>query len=123
MQAFKKAVGECGLAALLSAAFSLFGAALFAVFVRAYAPSDTTIAVVDRLILAAGVFLFCLLLIHRGRALFKGAAAGVLSLAVTTLIFGCIGGFHFTALFLADLLLCAAFGGLGALLGVKIRKE
>ena len=109
MQAFKKAVGECGLAALLSAAFSLFGAALFAVFVRAYAPSDTTIAVVDRLILAAGVF--------------KGAAAGVLSLAVTTLIFGCIGGFHFTALFLADLLLCAAFGGLGALLGVKIRKE
>ena len=123
METFKKALKECTFAAALSSAFSLFAVALFAVFVRAYAPSDTTIAIVDRVILALGVFFFSLLFIHRERALYKGAAAGVLSLVVTTLVFGCIGGFHFTVLFLPELLLCALAGGLGALLGVKIRKE
>lgn len=123
METFKKAVKECGLAAALSSAFSLFAVALFAVFVRAYAPSDTTIAVVDRVILAFGVFLFSLLFVHRERALFKGAAAGLLSLLITTIVFGCIGGFHFTPMFLIEVLLCALFGGLGALLGVKLRKE
>ncbi len=123
MSTFKKAAGECALAALLSSAFCLFAVALFAVFVRAYAPSEVTIAVVDRVILAVGIFAFSALFIRRERALFKGAAAGVLSLAVTTLVFGCIGGFHFTVLFLAELLLSALFGGLGALLGVKLRKE
>ena len=123
METFKKAVKECGLTAALSAAFSLFALALFAVFVRAYAPSDTTIAIVDRIILSLGVFVFSLLFIRRERALFKGAAAGVLSLLLTTVIFGCIGGFHFTPMFLLELLLVAVFGGLGALLGVKLRKE
>ena len=123
METFKRAVKECGLSALVSAVFCLFAVALFAVFVRAYAPSETTVAVINRVILAAGVFLSSFLFVHRERALFKGTAAGVLSLLVTTLVFGSIGGFHFTALFLADLLLCAVFGGLGALLGVKIRKE
>ncbi len=123
METFKKAVKECGLTAALSAAFSLFALALFAVFVRAYAPSDTTIAIVDRIILSLGVFVFSLIFIRRERALFKGAAAGVLSLLLTTVIFGCIGGFHFTPMFLLELLLVAVFGGLGALLGVKLRKE
>ena len=123
METFKKAVKECGLTAALSAAFSLFAVALFAVFVRAYAPSDTTIAIVDRIILSLGVFVFSLIFIRRERALFKGAAAGVLSLLLTTVIFGCIGGFHFTPMFLLELLLVAVFGGLGALLGVKLRKE
>ena len=100
METFKKAVKECGLTAALSAAFSLFALALFAVFVRAYAPSDTTIAIVDRIILSLGVFVFSLIFIRRERALFKGAAAGVLSLLLTTVIFGCIGGFHFTPMFL-----------------------
>ncbi len=123
METFKKAVKECGLAAVLSTVFSLFALALFAVFVRAYAPSDTTIAIVDRIILSLGVFVFSLLFIRRERALFKGAAAGVLSLFLTTVVFGCIGGFHFTPMFLIELLLVAVFGGLGALLGVKLRKE
>lgn len=123
METFKKAVKECGLAAVVSTVFSLFALALFAVFVRAYAPSDTTIAIVDRIILSLGVFVFSLLFIRRERALFKGAAAGVLSLLLTTVVFGCIGGFHFTPMFLLELLLVAVFGGLGALLGVKLRKE
>ena len=104
MEAFKKGVRECGLAALLSTVFSLFAAALFAVFVRAYAPSDMTIAIIDRVILAVGIFAFSLLFIRRGGALWKGIIAGVLSLLLTTLVFG-------------------LFGGLGALLGIKIRKE
>ncbi len=123
METLKKAIKESGLAAICASAFCLFATALFAVFVRAYAPSEVTIAVVDRVILAAGVFLFSFVFVHRERALFKGAGAGALSFLLTVVIFGCIGGFHFSAMLLADLLLCALFGGLGALLGVKLRKE
>ena len=123
MEEFRHACRETLLATALSAVVSLFATSLFAVFVRAYAPSELTVAIVDRAILLTGVFFGALLFIGRRRALFKGAAAGAFSLLLTSLIFGVIGGFHFTALFLADLLLCAVFGAFGALAGVKIRKE
>ncbi len=120
---WKRAVRETLFAVLMATVFCLFAAALFAVFVRAFAPSDTTIAIIDRIILSAGVFLSSLFFVRRDRALFKGAAAGVLSLLLTTLIFGIIGGFRFSVLWLADLLLSLLFGGFGALLGAKLRKE
>ena len=123
METFKKAVKESGLAAVCASAFCLFGVALLAVFVRAYAPSDTAIAIADRAISVAGTFVFSLLFVHRERALFKGLAAGALAFLITFTVFGCIGGFHFSAMLLADLLLCALSGGLGAALGVKLRKE
>ena len=124
MQDFwKRAVKETLLSAAAATVFSRFAVALFAVCVRAYAPSAVTVNVVNQILKCAGVFVFSLIFVRRERALFKGAAAGVLALLLTTLIFGIIGGFYLNAFFIAELLLCALFGSLGALCGVKIRKE
>ena len=123
MENFKRAVKETALASLSATIFCLFAVALFAVFVKAYAPSDTTIVVVNQVLKNAGIFLFTLLFVRRERALFKGAAAGLLALLITTLLFGIIGGFRFTVFFLAEVLLALLFGGLGALCGAKLRKE
>ena len=120
---WKRAFVETALAALTAAIFCLFAATIFAVFVRAYAPSDVTITVVNQVLKCVGIFLCTLIFIRRERALFKGAAAGVVALLVGTLIFGLIGGFHLSAIFLLELLLAALFGGLGAVCGGKMRKE
>ena len=120
---WKRACIETGLAALTTTIFSLFAAALFAVFVRAYAPSGVTITIVNQILKCAGVFVCSLIFIRRERALFKGAAAGVLALLLTALIFGMIGGFHAGVFFLLELLLAALFGGLGAICGGKLRKD
>lgn len=120
---WKKAVAETVIAALLCTVFCLLAVALFAVFVRAYAPSDVTIAVVNQMIRCVGVFVFSSVCVRGDRAFFKGIAAGVLSVLFTALAFGAIGGFHFSALFPVWLILCAIFGALGALCGKKLRKE
>lgn len=123
MEFFKRACKETGLAALSAAIYFLFAAALFAVFVRAFAPTATTVTIVNQIIKSIGIFLFSLLFIRRERALIKGAISGVAALLLGTLIFGCIGGFRWTAFYLIEILLAAFFGGLGALCGVKLRKE
>lgn len=123
MEQFKRGLCEVLLSAAAATVASLFAAALFAVFVRAYAPSEITITVCNQAIKCAVVFLGAMLFVRRDRALFKGAAAGVVSLLFTALVFGVIGGFDFNVFFLAELLLSALFGGCGALCGVKLRKE
>lgn len=120
---WKKAIRETLLAAVAATVFSLFAVALLAVAVRAYAPGAALITVVNQILKCAGVFVSALLFVRRERALFKGAAAGIAALLLTTLIFGAIGGFHLTWLFALELLLCALFGGLGAVCGAKLRKE
>lgn len=120
---WKRAVAETLLAAVLCTVFCLLAVALFAVFVRAYAPSDVTVTVVNQAIKCVGVFAFSLLCVRRERALFKGIAAGLLSVLLTMLVFGAIGGFHLNALFLVELLLGGIFGGIGAVCGKKLRKE
>ena len=106
-------------AAVLCTVFCLLATALFAVFVRAFSPSDSLITAINWFLRLTGVFLFSLLFVRRERALFKGMAAGILSVLLTMLIFG----FHVTAWFLLELLAGAAFGGAGGLLGAKIGKE
>lgn len=123
MENFKRACMETGLAALSSVIFFLFTTALFAVFVRAYAPTQTTITIINQAIKCLGGFVFSMIFVRRDRALIKGAAAGVLSLLIGTLIFGLIGGFRITVFFLLEILLSALFGGLGALCGEKFRKD
>ena len=120
---WKRASIETALAALSAVIFFLFSAAIFAVFVRAYAPSGVVITVVNQVLKCIGVFVFSLVFIKRERALFKGMAAGVLALLLGTLVFGLIGGFRFSAFFLVELLLSALFGALGALCGGKLRKD
>lgn len=120
---FKRAFLETGLAAISSTIFFLFATALFAVFVRAYAPEQITITVVNQFIKCFGCFLFSLIFVRSGRALFKGAAAGAAALILSTILFGMIGGFRLTAFFLLEFVLCVLFGALGALFGAKLRKE
>ncbi len=120
---WKRAAIETALAALSAVIFFLFSAAIFAVFVRAYAPSGGTITLIGQILKCAGIFVFSMIFIKSGRAVFKGAAAGVLALFLGTLVFGLIGGFRLTAFFLLEILLSALFGALGALCGGKLRKE
>ena len=120
---WKRACLETLLTALSASIFCLFAAALFAVFVRAYAPSDVTVTIVNQILKCTGIFVFSLVFVRKGRALFKGAAAGVLTLLVSTLVFGLIGGFHVTVFFLIELFLAAFFGALGAFCGEKLRKD
>lgn len=120
---FKKAALEVGLAAAVCTIFYLFAAAIFAAIVKAYAPPQSAVTAVNWVIKGVGAFLFSLIFIHVGRALFKGAAAGVLACILAMLLFGAIGGFHVTAYFPLELIFSAALGALGAVAGVKIRKE
>lgn len=119
----KRAIREIFKSVLVCTAYCLFALALFAVFVRAFAPSSGTITVVNWLIKFLGVFLCSLLFVRSGRAFFKGAVSGVCAVVLTMIVFGLIGGFHLSALFLAELLLGAVIGGAGAVCGAKIRKE
>lgn len=120
---WKSAVLQTICASLLGTAFCLFAVALLAVFVRAFAPSQATIAVCCQCIKCAGAFLFALICVRGERALFKGAAAGFFTVLLTTLVFGAIGGFHLSLLFPVWLLLGVIFGAAGAVCGKKLRKE
>ena len=116
---FKRAAWETAKAALLASAFCLFAEAIFAVIVRAISPSVVVITAVNWVLKCVAVFVFSLLCIKRERAFFKGLAAGFVSVFLTMFLFG----FHLDILFLPELLLCTLIGGLGALLGAKLRKE
>ena len=120
----KRAVWEIVKAVLLSAVFCLFFEAIFAIVIRAAAPSDTLITAINWVIKCLAVFVFSLLCIRRERSFFKGLVAGCLAVFVTMLLFAAIGGgFHLTVLFLPEILLSTLAGGLGALLSAKLRKE
>ena len=120
---WKQAAKEVGLCAALCTVFCLLSEALLAVFVRAYALSEANIIVSNLVIKTAGAFAFAALFVRGECALFKGMAAGICSLLLTTFLFGFIGGFRFSPLFALDVLLCALAGGGGAALGRKLRKE
>ena len=121
---FRKAVWETLKAALLYAAFALFALALTAVIVKACAPSDTVVRILNWTVKCIGSFVFPLFCIKKERALLKGIAAGILGVILTMFLFAAIGGgFHITWFFPLELLVCALLGGAGALLGAKLRKN
>ena len=124
MQEFGRSVKQVVLAALFCTIFYLVATALAAILVRAYAPADGAVLAINWVIKCVGAFLFPLLFVHSGRALFKGIAAGLFATVLAMLLFAAIGGgFRFNALFLVELLVCGVLGGLGALAGVRLRKE
>lgn len=121
---WKRASWELIKTVLLTAVFCLFFEAIFAVIIRAAAPSATIITAVNWVVKCAAVFVFSLVCIRRERAFVKGLAAGLVSVFVTMLLFAAIGGgFYLDILFLPEILLSTLSGGLGALLGTKLRKE
>ncbi len=124
MRSFKQAAWESAKAALSAAAFCLFAEALFALVIKAAAPSVLVITAVNWAIKCLASFAFSLAFVRPPRALFKGMGAGVLTVLLTMLLFAAMGGgFFLNAFFPLELLLVALFGGMGALLGGKLRKE
>lgn len=124
MVEWKRAVREVMLSAAVCVIFYLLATALAAVFVRAYAPPDGAVFAVNQVIKCTGAFLFPLLFVRRGRAFFKGVAAGIAASLFAMLLFAAIGGgFRLNALYLVELLVCGALGGLGALAGTALRRE
>lgn len=121
---WKRAAWELTKTALLTAVFCLFFEAIFALVIRAATPSTILITAINWVVKCAAVFVFSLICIKRKRAFFKGLAAGLISVFLTMFLFAAIGGgFHLDILFLPELVLSALSGGLGALLGAKLRKE
>lgn len=121
---FKRAAWETVKTALVTAAFCLFSEAIFALIVRACSPSRAVVTAVNWAIKCLGIFVFSMIFVKKERAFFKGIAAGVLSVFLTMFLFAAIGGgFYLDILFLPEILLCALTGGLGAILGAKLRKE
>ena len=121
---FKRAAWELIKTALLTAVFCLFFEAIFAIIIRAASPSDTLITAINWVVKCLAIFVFSLICIRRERAFFKGLLAGFISVFLTMFLFAAIGGgFHLTILFLPEILLATLCGGLGALLGAKLRKE
>ena len=118
------AIGQTLLTASVVTVFSLLALALFAVFVRAFAPSDGVITAVNWSVKCIGIFVSCLIFVNGERMLFKGMAAGFLSVLLTMLVFGIIGGaFRLTPFFLIELLVGLVLGALGAICGAKLRKD
>ncbi len=120
----RRAIFEVLRAALFTTLFSLLALTIVAVFVKAYRPDTVTVTAINWTVKCVGVFFVSLLFLGRERALFKGICAGVLSSVLTMFVFAAVGGgFFVDILFLPELLLTAASGGAGALLGAKFRKE
>ncbi len=121
---FKRAAWEIVKTVLLTAVFCLFFEAIFAIIIRAASPSTVLVTAVNWVVKCAAVFVFSLICIKRERAFFKGLAAGLVAVFVTMFLFAAIGGgFYLDILFLPEMLLSTLSGGLGALLGAKLRKE
>lgn len=120
----KRAAGETLKAALFTTAFCLLAEALFAVFIKAFAPSYVVISCINWGIKCVGCFVCCVFCIRKERAVWKGIASGILSCLLTMLLFGAIGGgIHLTALYLLELAVCGVLGGAGGILGANLRKE
>lgn len=121
---WKRATWEIVKTVLLTAVFCLFFEAIFALIIRAASPSAVAITAVNWTVKCAAVFLFAMLFVRRERAFIKGLAAGLIAVFTTMFLFAAIGGgFHLNILFLPELVLSTLAGGLGALLGAKMRKE
>ena len=123
-KAVGKGIGEVVFASVAAAIFYLLAAAVFAVVVKAYAPSQAVVTTVNWTIKGVGAFVSALIFVHEKRALVKGAAAGAAGCILAMLLFAAIGGgFRVTAFFPLELLYCAVLAALGAILGAKLRKE
>ena len=92
MQEFGRSLKQVVLAALFCTIFYLVATALAAILVRAYAPADGAVLAINWVIKCVGAFLFPLLFVHSGRALFKGIAAGLFATVLAMLLFAAIGG-------------------------------
>ena len=123
MQKIFKYALEVVVAAVIATVFCLFAFALFAVFVRAFSLNRTAILIVNWVLKSVAVFLSALFFVKGERALFKGLFSGAAAALLMLLLFGILGGFHMTPVFLIELLLLTLLGGLGAFCSVKFRKE
>ncbi len=110
------------IAAFAAALFSLFALSVAAIFVKVFLPPETVVTAVNWCVKCVAAFLSSCIFIKGERALLKGVGAGVLYAVLALILFSFIGGWHFDAFFLLELVVCGILGGAGALLGAKLRK-
>lgn len=115
---------EIALGVLCCMAICLACEGVFAVVINLACPSGITVKIVNGIIQEAGVFFGSVLAVKKGRALFKGMAVGGAGCLCTALLFGAIGGgFYFTPFLWVEWALSPLFGGLGAIVCAKVKKE
>ena len=123
----RKGIGTAGkqiaLAAFCGAVFSLLALALAAVFVKNFSLPQPTVTAINWSVKCVAAFFGSVLFVKGERALFKGVGAGVLYTVLTLFLFAAIGGgFHVDGFFVLELAVCGILGGVGGLLGAKLRK-
>jgi len=120
--AFKRCAAEVLKAVVATVIFSLAAVLAFAGIIKLFSVPSEAITVVVRIIKAAAIFAGVVLFIREEKGIFKGAAAGIASVAVTYFIFSAIAGEAFSALFFAELLFGGVIGGISGIIAVNIRK-
>lgn len=109
-------------AVIAAVIFSLAAVLIFALVIKLFSVPSSVIPVVNRVIKTIAVSGGAILFIREEKGLLKGAAAGVLSVALTYLIFAAIAGSDFSYLFFAELLFGGAVGAISGIIAVNIHK-
>ena len=121
---FLNAVKQILFAVVFGAVFSLLCLAVAVIIVKNFSTPQAGVTAINWCVKCVASFLAGALFIRGERALLKGAGAGVLFSVLTMLLFAIIGGgFHVDGFFVLELAVCAILGGVGGLLGAKLRKE
>jgi len=121
-EAVREFVLEAVKAVVAAVIFSLAAVLIFALVIKLFAVPSSAIPIVNRIIKALAILGGTLIFIREEKGLFKGAAAGIIAVTVTYLIFAAIAGSGFSPLFFAELLFGGAVGGISGIIAVNIHK-
>ncbi len=113
-------IGKCVGIALL---FSLIAELVFALVIQLCSLSESVVMPVNQAIKAVAIVLGCLLGFSAEKGIVKGAAGGVLVIAVTWLAFSFIaGGVSVSKLFPLELFFGAVVGAIAGVIAVNVKK-
>ena len=110
--------------ALLSLAFSLVGAFLFALVLRAFPVPNGAVLPVNQIVKILAIFVGVLFSVRNEKGLLKGVLIGVFTALLTCLAFSALGGdFSLSWLIVVELFVCALVGGLSGVFAVNARRN
>ncbi len=107
---------------IISVLIMLASILLFALIIKIAVLPESVIKPVNQFIKVLSIFLGCFFSLKGGMGLIKGIALGVVSTAITYILFLFIGGELYFTQFLLDLLFGLIVGGLSGIITVNVRK-